>query len=203
MAKNISSSIPKRFYFVSAVIILILIFIFGGRFISCKKLGCIYITGLNSFQLKDVYQDDKDIYRALYDKNSDLIRIEIRSIRTEDEANKSIEAQTARMIALFENAAAPYPGEISNEIVCDKKYKPVYATGIINGTSITHFTGYLNARLTFGACTEDQAIYRGIDALFYCNNQQKLYQLEIISPTSLFTDNESKYIDMLKSIQCK
>ncbi len=193
----------KRYFFVSSVIILILIFIFGGKFTSCKKLGCIFLTGLDSFQIKDVYQDDKDIYRALYDKNSNLIRVEIRSIRTEDEANKSIEAQTTRMRALFENAAAPYPGELSNEIVCDRKYKPVYGTDKINGISITHFTGYLNARLTFGACTEDQAIYRGIEALFYCKDQKKLYQLEIISPNSLFTENELKYIDMLKSIQFK
>lgn len=182
---------------------LILVFFFGKKFTSCEKLGCLYLTGVDSFEVREIYQNDKDIYRALYGKNNDLLRVEIRNIKTEDQANKSIDAQTARMKALFENAAAPYPGEITNEIVCDKRFKPVFASDTINGIAITHFTGYLNDRLTFGACTEDQAVYRGIEALFYCKNQKKLYQLEIITPNKIFAENKSRYEDVLKSLRCK
>lgn len=161
------------------------------------------MADLPKYSLKETYQNTDNVYRALYTNDKDILRVEIRAGINKNEAQKSIDAQTARMEALFADATSPYPGDITNEISCNSKFKPKMAIENINGIRITHFTGYLNNRLTFGACTEDQAVYKGIEALFYCNNQSKLYQLEIIAPTDMFTAKEDYFNKMLQSIECK
>ena len=158
---------------------------------------------LDKFDVKEIYQDDKDVYRALFSKDSNLLRVDIRSNISESEAAKQIEVQITRMKALFENAASPYPGEISDEVVWDKELIPQLEEREVNRIQASHFTGYLNDRLVFGACTQDQAIYRGILALFYCPNQKQLFQLEIITPRDNYETNENKYLQMLNSIGCK
>ncbi len=174
-----------------------------SRFLHCQEIRCISITGLDKYSLKEIYQKTNSVYRALYTNDKNMLRIEIRNGINQNEAQKSIDAQTARMEALFADATSPYPGDITNEISCGEKFKPKMTIENINGIRITHFTGYLNNRLTFGACTEDQAVYKGIEALFYCNNQSKLYQMEIIAPTKMFSENENAYYNLLESIHCR
>ena len=160
------------------------------------------MRGLDKFTLQEIYQDDKDVYRALYSKDNNLLRVDIRSNISEPEAIKQMEGQITRMTALFEKAVSPYPGEISNVIECGQEYKPVFAQEEINGTQVSYFTGYLNERLVFGACTEDQVEYQGIFALLYCVNQSQLIQLEIIAPKEAFGRSPELYREMLASISC-
>ncbi|MCL4338146.1 hypothetical protein M1271_00475 [Patescibacteria group bacterium] len=190
------------------IFLLFLVFFALSAFIvtiisHCQKIQCISMADLPKYSLKEIYQNTNNIYRALYTNDKDILRVEIRSGINETEAQKSIDAQTARMEALFADATSPYPGDITNEISCNSKFKPKMAIENINGIRITHFTGYLNNRLTFGACTDDQAVNKGIEALFYCSSQRKLYQTEIIAPTSKFNSNENFYNGVLHSIRCK
>lgn len=157
---------------------------------------------LDKFRVQEIYQDDKNIYRALLSKDNDLLRVDIRTNISGPEATKQIQAQITRMKALFENAISPYPGEISDVIECGDEYNPVFAEEEINGTQISYFKGYLNERLVFGACTEDQIKYQVILALFYCVNQNQLFQLEIIAPKEAFSRSPEMYSEMLSSLSC-
>ena len=161
------------------------------------------MTGLDEFRLEEVYQDDNNIYRALLFRKNDLLRVEVRSNIPKHEAEQHIRAQITRMKALFENTVSHYPGEISDEIVCGTEFTPTFTVDELTGVEISYFTGYLNRRLVFGACTEDQAVYRGILALFYCPNQEQLFQLEIIAPNEDFFASSETYEQMLWSIHCE
>lgn len=139
---------------------------------------------------------------ALLERDNDLLRVDITSSVAKEQANRLIQTRIAKMKALFENATSPYPGEISDEIVCDKRFKPTFTSEGINGIPVSYFTGYLNSRLTYGACTEDQAVNKGIMTLFYCPAQRKVYQLELISEKDRFIKNEADYLRIIRSIQC-
>lgn len=167
---------------------------------ECKRLNCLQMKNLEKFKVKDVYQDDRAVYRALLFEGNDFLRVEVRSNMQENEAGKYIDAEIVRMKALFQNTASPYPGEISDEIVCGEEFKPVFKTTQQNNIRIFYFTGFLNERLTFGACTKDQAVYKGVLARFYCSKQKQLFTLELI------TSNEDKNKDFLQtlfSVGCK
>jgi hypothetical protein len=176
---------------------------FSSQQKSCQKLSCLVMKNLDQFQTKEVYQDDPKTYRALLWFDEDLLRVEVNSAIANDEAEKQIQAQITRMKALFEKAAAPYPGEVSDVIQCPEEFRPIFGTTNQNNLQISHFTGFLNSRLVFGACTADQVIYQAVLALFYCPEQKQLFQLEIIAPAEKFKASPEKYNQRLKSLACK
>ena len=205
MSESTHPSFAKRKRTFSVVLLIIIalaliLLLYNKR--QCSRLGCLSIEGLDKFKVQEVYQDDDNTYRALLSKDSDLLRINIRTGISETEAKSDIQARVTKIKALFENAASPYPGEISDEIECGDEYKPVFSEERINGVQISYFTGFLNSRLVLGACTEDQAVYKEIFALFYCPKQQQFYQIELIAPEEVFNPNEDKYKQILYSIEC-
>lgn len=169
---------------------------------NCPKYGCLSINNLEQFRTSGVYQDDKNIYRALLSNDNDLIRIEVRKNVKEESAQKDIQGEIVRMKALFENALSPYPGELSNEIQCAKEFKPALTIKKINNTEVSYFNGFLNERMVFGSCVKEQAVYKGILALFYCSSKKQLFQLELITLSKDFLQNPSKYQQMIESIKC-
>lgn len=161
------------------------------------------MTNLNQYRLKEIYQDDGAIYRALYFDQNNLLRVQVQSRISEPQSQQYRQAQIVRMKGLFANAASPYPGEISDEIACGEKFIPQLKYLQAKNLEIAYFTGYLNQRLVFGACTEDQAIYHGFLAFFYCPKQAQFFQLELIAPKEDFFRSPGKYEEMLQSISCK
>ncbi|MFZ5535742.1 MAG: hypothetical protein ACOY3M_06345 [Patescibacteria group bacterium] len=171
------------------------------RFISpvslCENLTCITIPNRTIFHLKEEYADTADTYRALYESPSSLLRIEAKKT-LKQQADQELDGAVSRMKALFEKAPAPYPGEISDAIVCDDRYIPRYTEA--NG--IRYFTGFLNNRLTFGSCSQDQAVYRGIMGFLYCPKSSLLIKLELIAETQEFTSHEKEFTDRINALSC-
>ena len=200
-------SIPPK----SLVFFILSVFLIGFLIIStlnskqCMRIDCLEMNGLEEFKLAEIYQEEDDVFRGLYskgDKNEEFIRVNTNLFESEEDAEKLINAQVIRMKDLFENSAAPYPGEISDEIACGDEFTPNFVKKIINGIEVSYFSGFLNDRLVFGACTEDQVAYEGILTLFYCSNHKKAYQLEFI--TKMDSKSESKsFEDLIQTIQCK
>jgi hypothetical protein len=192
----------RALFVLSAVIFALIFILLLDKKRLCSGFQCMSMEELSLFQIKEVYQDDDSAYRALLSKDGDLLRANIRSGVSVSESNSHIQAQMSKIKALFENAASPYPGEISDEIECSDEYKPDFSLENINGVEVSYFTGYLNSRLILGACTEDQIVYKEIFALFYCPKQQQLFQIELIAPKDVFGADEVKYQKMLHSLDC-
>ncbi|MDO8551808.1 MAG: hypothetical protein Q7S03_03980 [bacterium] len=158
------------------------------------------MTGLNEFKIKEVYEDDQNVYRALYNKDDNIIRVEVRSNLSSEEAKSLTRSQVTKINALFANAISPYPGAISDEIVCPEEFKPVYKTSNINGLEVTSLTGFLNNRLVFGACSQDQAAYKDVLSLFYCKKPKSFFTFELIKPNN---QNAKDFLQTLSSLRCK
>lgn len=169
------------------IFLLVIIFILSAIYVvfgkpGCIKLDCLSSNALDGYKLAEVYTDEKNKYSALYQKNDWLLRAEIIPDISKSDAEKLIYSQITRIKAQFENSRSPYPGEISDEIVCDNKFKPEFRDGYI--------IAYLNNRLTYGSCIEGENVYRSIEVWEYCDSQQKLYQLEFIYPLDKFKEEK-------------
>lgn len=193
-----------------AILFILLFFGFAGSAIwwksrmpqVCDNLSCIRMEGISSFQEKDIYSNTPQIYRALFTDGEQMIRIEARKT-TEESSISEIDAAVTKIKAMFEKAPAPYPGEISDAIVCDPAFVPAYEEIHTSETPLHLFVGFLNNRLTFGSCSETQAVYRGSLAFTYCPASQVLLRVELIAPTQYFTANEKNLMKKIRGLRCK
>ena len=186
------------------LVLLIFLFLVFQKYVLCDRLSCVSIKNLNSFALKEIFEENKNSYRALYTKNKELLRVEMSSIMKDNDASQAINARIASVKGLFIDTAAPYPGVVSDTVTCDKKYKPVFEKIVTRGNiELSYFIGYVNNNLTFGSCSEDQTSLKGILTYFYCTKRHQMYQLELISQTKQFDQSLPFYKEMLQSIQCK
>lgn len=171
--------------------------------LECRQLSCLSLKNLNLYRVKKTYEDNRYTYRALYGMDQVLLRVEIRNNYSVQESDQFIQSQIARTKGTFEAAAAPYPGELSDIISCSDEYKPVYSTKSKNGIQFTYFSGFINDRLVFGSCVSDQAKYKDTLVMFYCDSQEKFYQLEVITPNNGSAIKENLDQEILDSISCK
>lgn len=148
----------------------------------CRNLSCVNIPDRLSYHLKEVYSDGPSVYRALYTSDKRYIRIEAHRTGAKD-AKRELDISVTRMKAMFEKAPAPYPGELSDTIVCDPTYAPIYhETKRPDGTILRYFDGYLNNRMTFGSCSQSEIAYTGSMAFLYCPATSLNLRVEMITP---------------------
>lgn len=185
------------------VLLVLSIVVLGLTGVWEKGLRGIFFDGVERYMLSEKYQDNKFGYRALYKDGEDLLRIEVRPNYTIEETELAVRSEVLMIKGLFENARSPYPDDISNEIVCAAEYKPVSASKNVNGLNLEYFSGFINNRLVFGSCTQEQITYHDTMMMFYCDKQKKYYQIEIIRPVAEYKDNINADEEILNSIVCK
>lgn len=200
MIKSYFVSYSRTYLIVLSIFCVVLYFVFIVQ--KCSKLNCLELSGLSEYKIKEVYRDDSKNFSALYTNGVELLRIAVEYNLRENESDKIIQSRVAQLKGMYENATAPYPGQVSDVIKCDEKFKPTFHTDSINGLTISYFTGYLSNRLTFGTCDENQIDYQDTLILFYCPKQQRLYQLELIVPIQNFAASDTYFEDGLKSLRC-
>jgi len=168
----------------------------------CGELSCIQLSGQTAYRLNQIYTDSPETYRALYAAGNRYIRIDTqRSNPTE--AATELDASVLRMKALFEKAPAPYPGDISDAIVCDPAFTPSYDVAkLADGTDVQYFIGYLNDRMTFGSCSQDQAVYKGLMAFLYCPAAKLTLRIEFIAPAKEFMAHVTEIMQQFHSMRC-
>jgi hypothetical protein len=159
------------------------------------------MKNISSFTRTDTYTDTPSVYRALYTDKNTYVRIEAQKIPAID-AEARISTDVTRMKALFEKAPAPYPGDISDAIVCDPKYVPVYREMATSDGKLRYFTGYINNRLTFGSCSQNEATYRGFMAFMYCKKTSLSVRVELMVPADIFTKHEDAFTKQILSLRC-
>ena len=96
--------------------------------------------------------------------------------------------------ALYDNALSAYPGDVSNEIVCDERFRPIFFE------EKNYVILYSNERFGMGACTKDIIKYKYLIGWLYCNNLEELYSIEYFAPI----DKENNALrDIFLSFSCK
>jgi len=157
---------------------------------------------MTGYQPKEIYTDSPATYRALYSKDDRLFRIEVQKVNP-DEAQKELAAGVIRVKAQFEKAPAPYPGDLSDTITCDPHFIPTFEETQNQTMHLSLFTGYLNNRLTFGSCSENQAAYRGILVFTMCPKHKLLIRIEHIASLTDFEAHGKELMDQIKTLSCR
>lgn len=187
------------------LIVLLLIFVAGLIWYHTSRCHhvCISYPLSASFRVQEIYQNDQNSYRALWAGNGASVRIEEQYNILPPQASQQIQIQATRMEALYEKAPAPYPGEITDSIVCGKKFLPEIQKRIVGTLEVTSIITYLNDRLAHGACADDQVVYRETMVLFYCPARKTLEQLEFIVPKETYDTSPYRATALLPTLSCK
>jgi hypothetical protein len=169
---------------------------------ASKELNSI---GLNSELLEDFtlekkfFDETEQSTKLLYHRNGEVLKIS--SLGSIDKASADIvlSGQIQTINALYANALSPYPGEISNEIMCPEKFMPELYTKQIDSLNYTYFTLFATDRFTYGACAEDLVKYKSILAWTYCSKKNTFYRFEFFIPIETFSKS---HLDMITSFRC-
>lgn len=192
------ASIVKILVIMTVCIVGISIFIIKGE--SCNQLNCLIFNRKSQYIFKTEYENTDKAFRALYSNKDQLLRMEVYSQTSGQQSDNFVEYKKMQIMGLYEDAKSPYPGTISDKITCDRKYKPVFKTLKNNWLKLEYYSGYLNERMQFGSCIDDQLVYNNQAVMFYCSSQKKWYHLEFISPLK----SSSQYVlDIISTIKCK
>jgi hypothetical protein len=194
----------KKFLFWCFLIIILLIAFLFYRYshFLCDHISCVSINQADLLKEQVTYENNFSTYKALWKSPNYLLKVEKNSNISTKDANTLILVDAMRVQGLFDDAQNPYTGEISDEISCDNKYKPEIKKITINNIDITYYSGWMNDRMQYGSCLDDQLVYKAYSSLFYCSNQKILYHLEFIF--SLENDPREQYfLSQIQNLKCQ
>lgn len=198
MRKKYLITVCLLVFFVPAIVGY-LVFQRSGR---CARIQCVSFLDKNQYALSEIYEETPNAFRALFRHGSIMLRVDVRSNTSPSDAQILTDGFLAQTKGLYENTRSPYPGDVSNEIVCSKEFIPQFATAIVDGVHVSHFSAYLTSRLTYGACVADLASYKGTTATFYCPGRRQLMIFEWMVPKEQAATLPDALI-LAQSISCK
>lgn len=199
-----SHMLQKRLLFIGALVVFFASVAFmWSVYAGCTRISCLTLPKGAVWKLTDVYEEVRgSVYRARYQMGEIIVRVDVRFDVDPDASVDYIHGRIAGMKALYDNIRSPYPGLLSNEIVCDEGFKPTYKSyRTKQNVEVQEIIGYLNSRLTFGSCQIDQAVYKGMMVLFACPSKRQLYQIEFIQSRETF--NAEKIEKLIVDLGCR
>ncbi len=169
--------------------IIMLSLVWGAMFNACLPEGNCDDAGISSEKLKDFrfikeadHEDSKIYIFESDDKEKGFLQIEKIEPINRKSADILIKDKIVSVQAIYANAFSAYPGEVSNKIVCNDAFKPVYLERTINDTSYRYYFLYSTERFGLGACSEDIVKYRHLLGWIYCPQTQRLYGVKYFLP---------------------
>jgi hypothetical protein len=188
---------------VFACLFLVVGILLRNTLVSCQTYECLLIPGKNVWKIQMIYEKDGSAFRGLLTHPKYFIRLERYSHIPQQTAIELTKIRLMQIQGLFDTARSPYPGVITDRIVCDDTYKPhpnIVTT--TSGIGITYFSAFLNDRLQYGICTDDQIVYKVYTALFSCQQTNDWYSVEIIVPKANAA-TDSAYVGLFRQIGCQ
>lgn len=153
----------------------------GGAETMLNGLG-IYSPYLKGFAVDKHFFDEQEKAAKIILKNGeDVLRVKAISGVDRKSADVLVEEEKVTIKALYGAALSPYPGQISNQIVCTEKFMPRFNTSQTEDY-YSYVSLFATDRLTYGACSEDLVKYNAVLAWMYCEEKKTLYQFEHFSP---------------------
>ncbi|MBI5614076.1 hypothetical protein HY947_04090 [Candidatus Gottesmanbacteria bacterium] len=188
------------------ILVLICLITLGAIYViqknKCKPWGCFEFEGDTSFLLKETYFTSNTVFRGLFSNDSVIMRIDRRILSKSESPENEFNARVMRFSEMFTKAPAPYPGDISDAIVCPDNMIPEKKEIPIQNGKLTYFLAHYGKRQNFGVCSMVDSAGIGVYAVLYCEKDNELQQVEFFS--SGYTSGEEKYLNKLvQSIWCK
>lgn len=196
--------IARRLLFIFGVVLIIFVgYILIKNLFSCNAYRCLVFSGKGSWRTREVYEETQTAWRGLINDPRFLVRLEeVRNVDAKS-ANELTKITVMKLLGLFDSARSPYPGAITNEVVCQDDFKPkggVFTNTV--GVDVSFYTGYLDSRMQYGSCVEDQVAYHGSLGIFYCPNIREWYEVELIAPKGK-TEPSDWYKSLFYTVHCR
>jgi hypothetical protein len=109
-------------------------------------------------------------------KEGDTI-LKVTKIKT-DAPQKYVNDKKFLLESLFSPTTSPYPGFITNVVVCPEEFKPTMKDAE-NGTIYTLFAG---DRFTYGICAQDLVAYDSVYGVFDCK-EKGIFEVQLFAKT--------------------
>lgn len=155
---------------------------------------------LEKFEIDEYFFDEHEIATKVTLRDSkNIFKIEAITDIDIKSADILINDKILTIKALYGNALSPYPGEISNELICNEKFMPEFNTKKTDRLSYSYFILFANDRFTYGACSEDLIEYKSILAWTYCDEKNIFYQFELFSSIESFSESN---LELITSFSC-
>jgi len=178
--------------------IFVLLFFSAGVSIQAKESFGLTSKILKGFQLLTI-DESPDGAAFEYKHDQELLRIENINGLDKHSANILINDDILSIRAIYANSFSPYPGDLSNEIVCNEVYQPTYHEQSIEKIFFRYVKLYSTQRLGLGACNIDNIKYRHLIGWIYCEKRQELNTVRYYIPIE---QNEKSLEDFILSFRC-
>lgn len=148
----------------------------------CDGIG-ISSEKLKGFRMiKKMSQRESEIYVFENDSEKAFLQIEKIEQINRKSAGILIQDKIVSVQAIYANAFSAYPGEVSNKIVCNDSFKPVYSERTMGDIFYRYYLLYSTERFGLGACSEDIVRYKHLLGWMYCPQMQRLYSVKYFMP---------------------
>ena len=107
---------------------------------SCGTYSCLSFDNKEKFTETEQIENSTISYRGILTNRDIRIRIEVYSAPSKEVAERFTQAKVMQLQGLFEIVRSPYPGAVSNEVVCKDKFKPSIKDIDLNGIKTTTIT---------------------------------------------------------------
>lgn len=151
---------------------------------------------LENFSLLNKQLDIEKNVIYTYDNNEKKLNIEKKNNISESEANNFIKDELIKIESAFSSSPSPYPGRITNEIICDKDKLLQIKT---NENNLRYITTYSNSRFGVGVCNEDEIEYHYLIGWIHCSNNQELYTIRYFLPIK---ENREELENFYNNLEC-
>ena len=139
---------------------------------------------------KDVFR--RDAFRTILAKhNGRVMKIEATEGLDAAPARRQVEESLYVITSLYRRHVSPYPGVVSQTIECPPEFKPQETRFQADGVSVPLYLLYGTARLTYGVCIDELAVYRAVLAFVYSAPRRTLYRIELFIPREEFVLEEA------------
>ncbi len=100
--------------------------------------------------------------------------------------------------ALYANALSPYPGDISREVVSDRRFQPQIVSTNMDGCSLNYALIFANERFGYGVASADAVRYRSLVGWIHCANRSTLYKVRHFAPLTVRDEDLVQFYRRLK-----
>lgn len=186
---------------IGALVCIVSVLVYTGLQWRCDALQCVTLPGIDDSTSREVLEKTDTVYRAIYTLPDARIRVEKRNRLSRSDADILTKVSVMRLQGQFETARSPYPGILSDAITCDEKFNIKPVTTTYNNQEVLTFTGYLNDRLQYGACMDEEIRFIGLNAILYCDTHQTWYRIEVLLAQG--AQSPPEYTKQLQNIVCQ
>lgn len=111
-----------------------------------------------------------------------LLKIEVIPEVEKETAGALLSDGIMGLEALYANALSPYPGDISNTVVGDARFRPKFFRKEVGQTTYSYYLLFANERMGYGASTADSVKFKSLLGWVYCETSKDFYKVKYFVP---------------------